>query len=104
MISAPSSGVCTWAGDLTSPSSPTTTYRHLAVVFEAGRAVPGVVGQRDPELQAVHARRVVRRCVLGVGDAPSGRHQVELTGLDQLVTADAVAVLDHALDQPGDRL
>jgi hypothetical protein len=39
-----------------------------------------------------------------VGDASSGRHQVELARLDQLVTADAVAVLDHALDQPADRL
>ena len=34
----------------------------------------------------------------------SGGHEVELAGCDQLVAAEAVAVFDHALDQPGDRL
>jgi hypothetical protein len=39
-----------------------------------------------------------------VGDAPTGGHQVELAGPDELFGAEAVAVQHLALQQPGDRL
>jgi hypothetical protein len=74
------------------------------VVLEAGWVVAGLVGQRDPQLQPVHARRMLRRRVFGMGDAVPGTHQVELPGRDHLVAAETVVVFDGALDQPGDGL
>jgi hypothetical protein len=39
-----------------------------------------------------------------MGDSVPGGHQVELPGRDELMTAQAVAVLDEAVRQPGDGL
>ena len=43
------------------------------------------------------------RAALGMDDAAPGGHQVDLAGADGGATAKAVAVVDSALEQPGDR-
>ena len=42
--------------------------------------------------------------LLGVGDRAAGGHQVELAGFDDLLGAEAVAVQDLSVDEPGDGL
>ena len=60
--------------------------------------------QRQPGLQP-QQRRIRLPLFVGralrMGDAATGRHPVDLTGPDGLHRADAVAMHDLALDQPG---
>jgi hypothetical protein len=66
------------------------------VVVEAGLAGTRVLGQRDPQLDAVQLRGARWRD-LGVADAAAGRHQVELTRPDQLGEPQAVPVQNLAV-------
>ena len=63
-----------------------------------------VVRQGGPQLDAVQPVARGPEAVLGVRDAPPGRHDVQLAGVHELAAADAVAVLDVAVQQPGDGL
>ena len=78
------------------------------MVLEPGRARGLQRGQRDPELETVQPAILVRACsgrrLLGVRDPVAGRHQVQLSGLDQGEVAEAVAVQHLAVDQPRDGL
>ena len=73
-------------------------------MLEAG--VGPAVSDREsgPELDPMEARRVIRRRFLGVGDAATGGHEVELPRPNRLPVAEAVAVQHLALNEPGDRL
>ena len=66
--------------------------RQLGQVLELGLGPPGGIGLRNPQLEAVHLTRGIVRALLGVGDAATGGHQVELTGPDELFAPDAVGV------------
>ena len=77
--------------------------RQVDHLLERGSPGRGAVGQRDPQLHGVHPGALTDR-ELGVGDAPAGGHEVELTGPHDHVRADAVPVVDLALDRPGDGL
>ncbi len=99
--SAPTSGESPRAGERTPASSPTstvaTTRRPRPRAASSGarrRPAPIAGGLRlgHPELEAVERAGGAGRCLLGVGHAPAGRHQVELAGLDELLAAEAVAV------------
>ena len=72
------------------------------MVLERRRAVPGGGGLRHPELREVD--RPVADVFLGVHDAVAGGHEVELAGSDRLLGAQAVAVPQLTLEQPGDGL
>ena len=74
------------------------------MVLEVGGLVALVVRQGGPQLDAVQPVARGPEAVLGVRDAPPGRHDVQLAGVHELAAADAVAVLDVAVQQPGDRL
>jgi hypothetical protein len=74
------------------------------VVGEGRRDVPVRIRQRDPQLRAVQDARVLGRRLLGVRDALPGGHQRELARPDAGVAAQRVAVVDLALEQPGDGL
>jgi hypothetical protein len=59
--------------------------------------------QRDPQLRRVQALSIDQR-ILGMNDAPTGRHQIHLAGMDDLLVAQAVAMQDFTLDHPGEGL
>ena len=69
------------------------------VVLEERLHVAGGRRQRHPQLHPVQPRRPGRRH-LRVADAASGGHQVQLARPDERVAADAVAVVDLALEEP----
>ena len=105
--SAPSNGVAVATGD-TSPSNEPRNTRAAqpspetgagCVVREARVAVPRVIGQRHPQLDAVQHGRAGQGH-LGVADAAPGGHQVQLAGTDRRVVPVAVAVLDLAGEEP----
>lgn len=77
--------------------------REFGVVIEGGRAILMLRRQGDPQLCRVQLLAVVQR-ILGVGDAMSSGHQIDLARADDLLVAQAVAVQDLALDQPGEGL
>ena len=74
------------------------------MVLERCRPVFGGRGLGDPQLHAVQVAAVGAGALLGVGDAPPGRHQVELAGHDDLLAAERVTVQRLALQEPGDGL
>ena len=107
--SAPTSAVSCRAAEVVPPSSPTSTVavpdsssnlRELGVVLEAGLAVPGGLGLRDPQLDAVQVAAVAPGPLLAVGHPVTGRHEVELARTDRLLGAEAVAVEDLPGDEP----
>ena len=73
------------------------------VVVEGRGAILVLRWQGDPELRRVQACAVVQG-VLGVGDAMTRGHQVDLAGADDLLVAQTVAMQHLALDQPGEGL
>jgi hypothetical protein len=73
---------------------------------EIRRAVLGRLGQSDPSLQPrepVGRRQHIAVDPLGMGDAVTRRHQVDRAGLDPLVGAEAVAMVELALEEIGHR-
>ena len=78
--------------------------RARGVVLEGGGAVPGPLRLGDPQLDALEGSAVVTRGLLGVGDAVAGGHEVQLSGLDDLLGPEAVLVEGLAVEQPGGRL
>ena len=74
--------------------------RQVGMMVEGRGDVALLVGQRDPQLRGVGVALVGQR-LLGVGDAMTGGHQVDLAGADHLDVAQAVAVQRLALDHPG---
>lgn len=78
---------------------PGAGHRVRGVVGEAGVDEAVRVRQRHPELGTVQRRGRGRRD-LGVADASTGGHQVDLAGTHHRVVAGAVAVLDLAREQP----
>ncbi len=77
--------------------------RELREVLERRGPITVLGGERDPQLDAEQPRGT-RRGVLRVRDPAPGRHQAEFPGPDELVVAQAVAVLDLAGQEPGDGL
>ncbi len=73
----------------------------LGVVFESGRPVPGGLGLRHPELDALEFALEASGVLLGVGHAVASRHEIELPGPHDLLRAQAVAVEHLARDEPG---
>jgi hypothetical protein len=63
--------------------------------------VTGLFGLGDPELNPLQVPAVGAGWLLGVGDAVSGAHQVQLSRSDQLLGAQAVVVNRLTLNQPG---
>ena len=61
-------------------------------------------GQGHPELNAVEQVGVRNRGVFRVADGVAGGHQPELTGIDDLVAAQAVTVVHRPFEQPTDGL
>src|SRR5258705_6859431 len=62
------------------------------------------IGQSEPGLHAIEAwtgRADFFRRALRMDDAPARGHQIDRPGLDHLVRADAVAMLDRAVEQIG---
>jgi heat-inducible transcriptional repressor len=78
--------------------------RQLGVVLEVRCAVPGCVRLGDPQLEPLDDAAVVPGGLLAVADPVPGGHQVQLSGRDDLLGAQAVAVQHLAVDQPGHRL
>ena len=81
--------------------------RYLAgiVVLKAGFHFLPVSRQSHPGLNAAQPRSGLaqrRRRTLRVHDAAAGGHPVQLARPDDLLEAEAVAVHDLALDQPGE--
>jgi hypothetical protein len=76
--------------------------RERGMVLEARLAVARRLGLGHPELDAVQVAAERARGLLRVGDAPAGGHEVELSGSDQLLRPEAVAVQQLARHQPGD--
>ena len=77
----------------------------LAMMLEARLSVLLGLWQRDPGLDAEHAvRRLAGGCArpLGVGDAAPRHHPVYRARQDDLVRAQAVAVLELAAKEVGD--
>ena len=74
------------------------------MVLERRLAVAGRVGLRDPQLDAVQLPAVGAGRLLGVRDAVTGGHQVELARSQHLVGAETVPVPRLARDEPCDRL
>jgi hypothetical protein len=74
-------------------------------VREGGLGFLMLFGQRHPGLDAVQMIALAPRSLeaLRVGDAPPGRHPVDLARADRLFRAHAVAVHDLAREQIGDR-
>src|SRR5262245_4747027 len=63
-------------------------------------------GHRDPALQAMESAAAdapLGRGALGMNDATSRRHPVDLAGADRLRGAEAVAMHDLAVEQEGQR-
>ncbi|MNZ84542.1 hypothetical protein D3C78_1033040 [compost metagenome] len=73
------------------------------VVIEAGRGVLIRLGQGYPELGGVQVG-VAGQGLLGVGYAPSCRHQIDLARADHLLAAQAVPVEDLPCQHPGEGL
>ena len=71
------------------------------MVLEVRRTVPGALGLCDPELDGVQLAHLEAGVLLGMGDAVSGRHDVQLPGPDELLGAEAVAVEQFPGDDPG---
>ena len=71
--------------------------------LEERMRVASRVGQGDPQLGAVQRRRLRERN-LGMLDARTRGHEVQLARPDNSMRPDAVAVLDLALEQPTHRL
>ena len=82
---------------------PGTTHRGRGMVLETRLDVARSIRQRHPELHPVQGGRVRRRH-LGVADAATARHQVELAGTHRCLAPNRVSVLDLAIEQPTDRL
>jgi hypothetical protein len=73
-------------------------------VLERRVPVRFLCGQRDPELRELDAAWHAGRRLLGMRDAAARRHEVDLAGPDPLVAAQAVAMLNRALDHPAEGL
>jgi hypothetical protein len=80
------------------------TLRELRVVLERPGSVPGQLGQRNPQLDALQPAAVVAGGLLRVAHRVARGHQVELAGLDDLLGAEAVAVEHLTVREPGDGL
>ena len=111
--SAPTIGVSARAGDVASPSRPTSSVavsrcrledRGLGVVLEGRRAVAGPLGLGHPELHQLLATRGTGRHLLGVHDAVTGGHEVDLAGPEGLLAPEAVTMDELAVEHPGDRV
>lgn len=74
------------------------------MVGKVGRAVTSALGLGDPQLRRLHGAAPPAARIFGVGDALSGRHQVELARPDHLPVTQAVGVLHLSLQHPGDRV
>ncbi len=61
-------------------------------MLEGGRAVPGRLGLGHPQLNPLQVAAIAARVLLAVRHAVAGGHQVELTGPDDLVGPQAVAM------------
>src|SRR5882672_12488860 len=73
---------------------------------EAGRDLLVVGGHRNPALQAMQsapAHAPLGRSALGMNDAASRCHPVDLAGADRLCGAETVAMHDLAVKQEGQR-
>ena len=77
--------------------------RLRSVVGEVATGVAVGVGQCHPQLRAVQDGRL-RGGDLGVADAGTSRHEVQLAGPDHRVHAGAVAVLHLTAEKPTDGL
>ncbi len=72
--------------------------RQFPVVCEGRIAVAGAVGLCDPQLHAMQIAAVGVHRLLGVHDAASGGHEVQLAGSNELLRAEAVLVQHRALE------
>lgn len=75
-------------------------------MLEGGRVILMVLGQGNPCLDAKQARRPLARRfrrAFGMRDTAPGDHPVERAGLDDLIGAGAVAVMEAAAIETGDR-
>jgi len=66
--------------------------RQFWIMVERGIDMALVVRQGNPQLRGLQQRRALRGRFLGVADATSGGHQVDLTGADQLFITKTVAM------------
>jgi hypothetical protein len=73
------------------------------MVLEIATGIPVRVGQGHPQLDTVEDRGV-RGGHLRVRDAVAASHQIELSGADERMGAEAVTVLDRAAEEPAHRL
>ena len=78
--------------------------RQLVVVLERRSVVAGRRRLRDPELDALDRSPIAARSLLGVRDAATGGHEVELAGSDHLLGAERIAMQRLPFEQPGDGL
>src|SRR3546814_20404917 len=62
------------------------------------------IGQRDPQLRRVQCPGGIAGSVLGMGNAATCGHQVDLAGPDDLRATQAVAMHRLAFDHPGEGL
>ncbi len=111
--STPTRGVNTSAGASSPAKRPASTVirnpaaiedRQRRIMLEGRLAVALVLRQRDPQLRELEPAWRVRGRFLGVRDAASSGHEVDLARLDPLPVAEAVGVQDRPLDHPAESL
>src|SRR5687768_10705065 len=78
--------------------------RYRLEVRKPRRHVPMLVWKRRPELDAIESPGVFARCLLGMRDPVTGRHDVYSAWTQHGVVSEAVVMNDFALEKLGDGL